>query len=656
MMKFVRFLILLAAMALPGLAQAKDDLPQVRLEILKRDIAFDGESFGAHGEYEKIEAIAHMRIDPEAEANLKIVDLALAPRAADGMVEYDTDVVIIRPVEAAKARRILLYEVVNRGMRIMSMMTGGGYNPDAAGDGLLMRQGYTVVASGWQDDIVPAMPGMPVKFVTARFPTAMRDGEPITGRVFAERIFDDLKSDSIALTYPAASLDQSLALLTVRATGKDAPVTIPASEWSFASEKAISLKRPESFDAGAIYTFSYIARDPKVTGLGFAATRDLISWLRHASADEGNPLADIAEAPCEKDKAGTCINPGGGIYESAFAFGASQSGRYLRDYLWQGFNRDLAGRKVFDGMIPFIPGARQTFTNYRFGEPGRFSRQHEEHDVPGFSFPFAYATLTDPVTGRRDGILDACRKDGTCPKLFHIDTGGEFWQAGASLVGTGGTAADVEFPEDVRAYMIASGAHAVGMTMPACKFGPNGLDYSPVVRALAIAMADWTTGAKEPPPSAWPRLAKGELATVEALEFPAIPSLGLMKPKVLNRPVPPAGRPEWPIHVPVVDADGNDAPGIRMPALAAPAGTYLSWNLRKPGYAEDELCMIMGSFIPFADDVDSRGGDPRTSFAERYPNPNARAETYGEAADALVREGYLLAEDAARLKAKATLE
>jgi hypothetical protein len=653
----VRHLILLAALALPGLAAARQDLPEIRMEIVSREIAFEGQRFGERGQYEKITAIAHMRIDPEAEENLRIVDIGLAPRAADGMVEYDIDVVILRPVEAKRARRVMIYEVVNRGrgMRIMAMMTGAGYNTDAAGDGLIMREGYTVVASGWQDDIVSAMPGMTSESsVDARFPVASHGGEPITGRVSTERIFDDLTGDSIDLPYPAASLDQADALLTVRATGRDAPVVIPASQWSYKNERGIALNRPAGFDAGAIYRFSYIAKDPKVTGLGFAATRDLVSWLRHASAAQGNPLADIASAPCETDAKDQCANPGGGVYSSAVAFGASQSGRYLRDYLWQGFNRDLAGRRVFDGVIPFIPGARQTFTNYRFAEPGRFSRQHEDHDVPGFSFPFAYSTLTDPVTGRRDGIMQACREDGTCPKVFHIDTGGEFWQAASSLVGTGGTARDVAFPADMRAYMIASGAHAPGMTMPACKFPPNPLDYSPVVRALMLRMVDWSTGAREPPPSAWPRLAEGELATVEALEFPAIPSLGLKKPKVLNRPVPPVGRPDWPIFVPVVDADGNELPGIRMPALEAPTGTYLPWNLRKPGFAEDELCLIMGSYLPFAEDAASRGDDPRPSLAERYPDPDAREALAAEAADELVRDGYLLEEDARRLKEAAS--
>ena len=638
-----RLLSILLLLAAAGGAGADPGLPSVRLEIQSRESAFGGERFGEYGAYEKIVAVAHMRIDPLAEGNRKIVDLALAPRAADGKVEYDVDVVIVRPVEAARARRVMLYEVVNRGIRIMSYMTGGGYDPEGAGDGLTMRQGYTVVASGWQSDVDP-------KLVDARFPIATREGEPVVGRVSTERIFDDLSGNRIELPYPAASLDPSTATLDVRATGRDQPTPIPASDWSFADERSVELKRPKGMDAGAIYRFRYLARDPAVTGLGLAATRDLVSWLRHASAAEGNPLADLAEAPCERDADGECVNPEGGAFSSVVAFGASQSGRYLRDFLWQGFNRDLLGRRVFDGAIPFIAGARQTFTNYRFGEPGRFSRQHEDHDVPGFGFPFTYATLTDPVSGRRDGILNQCRSDGSCPKLFHIDTGAEFWQAASSLVGTGGSAGDVAFPDDVRAYAIASGAHAVGMTLPACAFPANALDYSTVVRALLLRMVDWTTGRATPPDSRWPRLAAGELASVEKLRFPTIPSLGLRKPTVLNRPNPPAGRPEWPVFVPVVDDDGNERPGIRMPALAAATGTYLPWNLRKTGYAEGELCLIMGSFLPFADDAAARGDDPRPSLGERYPEPGDRRARYLEAVEQLAAEGFLLAEDAERLR------
>ncbi len=614
----------LLALALPQAAMARQRGPSVSLEIKSRAPAFNGQTFGEHGAYEQITAVARMRIDPRAPANRGIVDLKLAPRAADGMVEYDVDVVILRPQDPAKARRVLFYDVVNRGMRLLAMMTGGNMmNPNDPGDGLMMRQGYTMVWSGWQGDLggsgnamlaaLPAGVTLP-KLIGARFPVATNKGRPITGPVSTEAIFDSASGKAMTLPYAAASLTQPGARLTVRAVSDSPARTIPASDWRFTDDRHIELTRPADMDAGAIYRFEYTAKDPWVMGLGFAATRDLVSWLRHAPIAAGNPLADIAAAPCERDVTDVCANPEGGNFSAAVAFGGSQSGRYLRDFLWQGFNRDPAGRKVFDGVIPFIPGARQTFTNFRFAEPGRFSRQHEDHDVPGFAFPYTYATVTDPVTGKRDGILNACNETGTCPKVFHIDTSGEFWQAGSSLVGTGGTARDVDFPTEVRAYMIAGGAHAPGMTLPACRYPANALNYSPVVRALIVAMVDWSLVKRNPPESRWPSLAKGELLPIDQLRGPNVPGADLVWPKVMNRPIPPKGKMAWPMHVPAIDADGNDAPGIRLPQLAAPQGTYLGWNLRKAGYGEGDLCLLSGTYLPFAKDAASRGGDERLSL------------------------------------------
>lgn len=644
MPKFCKFLIILLAFLLPGLAHAKDNVPQIRLDVQSREMAFGGQTFGDRGTYERIIAIAHMRIDPLAEGNRAIVDLALAPRASDGMVEYETDVIILRPQDPAKAKRVMIYDVVNRGMRLMSMMSGGSFDPNSPGDGQLMREGVTIVASGWQSDVNGG------GRVAARFPVAAMSDGPITGRISTERIFDDLTTNRIDLPYAAASLDQANARLTVRARGRDDRVEISAANWNYGDNRHIIITRPAAMDAGAIYRFEYVARDPVVMGLGFAATRDIIAWLRHAPASSGNPLAELRANPCERDAKGKCANPDGGAFSSAIAFGGSQSGRYLRDFLWQGFNRGFDGKRVFDGVIPFVPGGRQTFTNFRFAEPGRFSRQHEDHDVPGFTFPFAYSAMTDPVTGRRDGILQSCTQSDTCPRVFHVDTSGEFWQAGSSLVGTGGTSRDIDFPDNVRAYMIAGGAHAPGMTMPSCKFSANPLNYTPIVQALIMRMVEWSSGQAMPPESRWPRIDTGELVTLGQMEFPKIASLDLQKPDVINRPVPPATRPDWPIHVPAVDADGNDIGGIRMPALAAPTGTFLPWNFRKAGFAENEFCLVFGSYFPFAETDDAKGDDPRRSMSERYPEAGARERLYDAAIEKLVREGFLLEENAGKLR------
>ncbi|MFT4025979.1 MAG: alpha/beta hydrolase domain-containing protein, partial [Novosphingobium sp.] len=594
-----------------------------------------------HGAYEKITALAWLKIDPKAPENQGITDIALAQRDADGLVRYDTDLIILRPIDGRKARRVLVYDVVNRGIKTVGMLNGGAIgltDPIDKGDALLMRQGVTVVWSGWQGDFRTSSEGP--QPIGGHFPLLTGKAGPVTGRTSTETIFDRADGKVMRLPYPALTLDQGKAMLTVQAVTGSPKRVIPPAQWRYLDDGNVEVTRPADMDAGAIYHFEYVAKDPKLFGLGFAATRDLVAFLRHGSAAEGNPLADIASAPCDKTAVGACANPAGGAFASAIAWGVSQSGRYLRDYLYQGFNRDTSGLRVFDGVMAVIPGARRTFTNYRFAEPGRFSRQHEDHDVPGFSFPYAYSTLRDPVTGRTDGILRACEATQTCPKLMHFDTSGEFWQAGASLVGTGGTGHDVPFPPNVRAYMLAGGAHAPGLMMPACRYPANPMLYSNALRALFLAMVDWTLDRQAPPPSRWPSLAKGELVPPASLRGPA----GITWAKVINEPIPPAGKPAWPIFVPAIDADGNDLPGIRPPQVAAPVGTLLGWNLRKAGYGEGDLCLLSGTFLPFAADRAARGSDPRLSLAERYPA--GRETELRKAADALVAARLLLPEDA----------
>jgi hypothetical protein len=647
-MRPLHYLLLALLSLVPAATSAKPLIGGVQLEIRSRTPVFVGETFGTRGAYEKISGLAYLLIDPKAPENRGIADLALAERDADGMVHYDVDFAILRPIAARKARRVLVYDVVNRGMRTAGVLNGGFIgmaDPIEKGDALLMRQGMTVVWSGWQGDFPTSGDRPPL--IRGHFPLVTGKTGPITGRTSTELIFDRPEGNVMHLPYSALTLDQSNAVLTVQAVTDSPKRVIPTSQWRYLDDGNIEVTRPADMDAGAIYRFEYVAQNPKLHGLGFAATRDLIAFLRHGTAEEGNPLADLAAAPCERDAAGACVAAPGGIFASTIAFGVSQSGRYLRDFLYQGFNRDLAGRKVFDGMLAMIPGARRTFTNYRFAEPGRFSRQHEDHEVPGFSFPYTYATLRDAVTGETDGIMRACADTGTCPRLMHFDTSAEFWQAGAALVGTGGTSGDVPFPANVRAYMFAGGSHAPGFTLPACRYSGNPLNYGPTMRALFVAMTEWTLGQRQPPPSRWPSLAKGELVPVASLRGPAVP--GLAWSKVLNEPIPPAGKAAWPIFVPIVDADGSDRAGIRPPQLAAPAGTLLGWNLRKPGYGEGDLCLLAGTFLPFAADAASRGSDPRLSLAERYGSPEANSDQrkarLRAAANDLVAARLLLPED-----------
>ena len=640
-------LFTIATLTVALCAEAKGVQPVLSLEVISRSSAFGGVAFGDRGAYEQISAIAHLQIDPQATANRGIVDLDRAPKDSNGLVHYDVDVLILRPLSSAHARRVLIYDVVNRGhATIQGLNDASLARADDAGDGFLMRQGYTILRSGWQGDI--AQPGL----IGARFPIATDRRRPITGRVSEEAVLDDLTGARITLPYPAATLTQTTAALTVRQHSEDPPQVVLPENWRYQDDRHVSFDRPANMDAGAIYRFSYIARDPVVMGLGFAATRDLIAFLRHGSRDAAgipNPLADIASADCERNAHGECANAAGGVFSSVVAYGGSQSARYLRDWTWQGFNRDLAGQRIFDGIIAFIPGARRTFTNMRFAEPGRFTRQHEDHDVPGFDFPFTYIAMRDPMTGRSDGILSRCAADRTCPKIFHIDTSGEFWQAGASLVGTGGSDTDVSFPSDVRAYMIAGGAHATGISGPMCAHPANTLNYTPVIRALLVDMIDWTTQRRDPPDNRWPKVADGALVDAQELRAPDLSSLRVVWPKVVNRPAARSGHHRMQVLVPIVDADGNDVPGIRMPQLTAPIATYLGWNVRRAGFAKGELCLVYGSLVPFASDVTSRGSDPRRSIAERYADSNDRHLRIEQAVERLRRDRLLLDDDAARM-------
>ncbi|MFN8624754.1 MAG: alpha/beta hydrolase domain-containing protein [Candidatus Binatia bacterium] len=653
-----------------------------RIEVVKRQPAFGGASFGNIGVYERIDAVAYLKIDPRHPANAGIVDLDKAPRH-NGWVSYSTDLVILRPIDGAKARRVLVFEVANRGTKVLLQMLNDVARPgelmtaEESGQGFLMRQGYTVVFSGWQGDLdASADPRMREMFgnvplIKAHLPVARNGKRSIVGMTQTEVVFDNLITPTtISLVYPAATLDQTQATLTVRARQRDVKREIARDHWRYVNDRSVQLDRPADMDAGAIYEFVYRARDPIVMGLGFAVTRDLVSFLRYEQKDSaGNPspLADLSQAPCEVNgSSGRCALAGAPV-DLAIAIGASQSGRYLRDFTWQGFNADGSGRRVFDGMIPIVAGARQTFTNVRWAQPGRFSRQHEEHLVYGNQFPFTYATTTDPVTGKRDGILARCSANQTCPRLFHIDTAAEFRTAGAALVGTDGAGRDVAFPENVRAYMIASGTHYPGGTLPACQYQANPMQRGAPLRAALVAMTDWVAGRTQPPPSRWPSIAGGTLAdpaSQAAVGFPDLFGIGMPYSPVVNgvevadyTNVPPQAdySRSWKILVPTTDADGNDIGGIRLPDIAAPVGTYLGWNVRRKGYAEGELCLVVGSFKPFAADAAtrSRDGDPRLSLAERYAGKADYINKVRQAAASLRDEGFLLGEDVDRYVARA---
>jgi hypothetical protein len=693
LLTLVALLIMSLALQTPGRPRTLQSGPKAdphdtaagfvdQLEIKSVADAYGGASFGSIGPYVVISGVVHGKINPNHPANAGIVDLNRVQVGTDGFVAYTTDFVILRPKNAATAKRILFYDVVNRGGKsALGTFNGAGATFDAGkqGDGLLLRQGYTIVWSGWQGDVRQSGNGGAGGEIGANFPVATNaEGTPITGMSREEVVFDKTENPSaFRLTYPAANLDQSKVTFNVRETWVtptgmtwDSPSkVIPASNWKYVDDKQVVVNRPADMDAGAIYSFVYPAKDPIVMGIGFAAVRDLISFLRYDSTDKQgtqNPLNDLKQAPCAINQAnGQCaVNPSTNV-DVAIGEGISQSGRFTRDFLWQGFNDDARGHKVFDGLMPIIPGSRKTYTNFRWGQPGRWSKEHEDHFQPGDQFPFTYAVTTDPVSGVTDGLLKKCLASNTCPKIMHLDGAFELWGGRGSLLVTDGAGHEIPIPDNVRLYMVPGTQHGGGNGVGseaernACQNLSSAVDERATDRALIPAMEAWLATGEAPPPSRYPMISAGTLAPPTSrtqVGFPDLSKIGVAYPAAYNqlfltdysKAVPVANLTKlYQVLMPTTDADGNEISGVRVPDVSVPIATYTGWNPRKAGFAQGEACSSVGSTIPFAKTAADRNvnGDPRRSLAERYSSKADYVNKVQLASKALVEQRLLLDED-----------
>ena len=625
----------IAVLGLIVTASASAQITRVDIAVVESP-AFNGRHFGQVGPYEQLRGIVYGEVDPADPRHQAIVNLEHAPRNESGRVEYTATVEIYRPVDMNRWNRAIHHTVPNRGRL-------GEVEPT------LLELGLALVWVGWQGDIDPTD-----RNIVASLPVATRsDNSAIEGPALEEFIFDDSASVSRGtLTYPSASNNPVQAMLTVRRTQTAERLTPPHLKWKYLNLSQIEITRPTGFDGGAIYEFVYQAKDPIVMGLGFAPIRDTISFLRYEHTDrEGNP------------------NPlaFNGLPRTAISLGISQSGRVLRDFLYQGFNEDVEGRIVFDGIHPNIAGSRKTFTNYAFGQPGRWQKQHEDHVYPGDQFPFTYASLTDTISGRSDGLLKRCTATNTCPKIIHSDGEAELWQGRASLVVTDSNGRHIELPDNVRVYLMAGtqhggggGVHAETPARGLCQNFGNPLPLRDIRLALNVALHEWVAEAVEPPPSRFPTVANGGLVSPANSQFPDIPGVsysGSYNPLRLHdhTTIPPEPGDAYEVLLPAMDTDGNMTAGIRHPNLAAPIGTYTGWNLRSTGFAEGAQCGGMGSFIPFALSAADRkaSSDPRRSLAERYPNHQVYVDAVSTAATQLVEERFLLPVDAKRIVERA---
>ena len=633
----------------------------------KESPTFGGYAWPGVGPYEKIVGRAFGEVDPTDPKNAVIVDIQFAPRNARGKVEYAFDFYILKPIDLARGAHKVVYEPPNRGAKTwttLGRVSSGGNDPGAIADArelsnaFLMSRGYTIVWSGWDVSAGTDNSG----FVsTITLPIAKNpDGSAITGPAY-EYIVN--AGASYALSYPAATRDQSKATLTRRAKLNDAPRVIPATGWTYnAGGAAISLlPAGTSFVANDIYEFSYTAKDPTVNGLGFAAIRDWNAFLRYET----------------RDAAGTA-NPLAGDITRIYTEVRSQPGRLLNDFRHLGFNQAENGRKVFDGMMQWIAAGDGINMNYRFSQPNRTERNRQDHLYLEGRFPFANVSTRDPFTGTTASRYDRCTATNTCPLAVEIYSANEYWVKAASLLHTD-PAGTKDLPDSpfTRNYFISSHQHGTGdaAARGSCQQFLNPLDSAPVQRALFIALDEWSTKGTPPPPSQVPKLSDGTLVSPlphSGVGFPRVPGVtynGLkttrylfdygsgfyetgiptINPPVVTAPYQdnPANGKIYPSFVPKTDSDGNDIAGVRLPDVTVPLATYTGWALRA-GAAAGDGCEGSGQYIPFPKTRADRlaTGDPRLSIEERYPSASAYADAVKQAIEDLVAKRLMLREDA----------
>jgi Alpha/beta hydrolase domain len=649
MVHAIRLVLLLTLFgSVPSMAGAE----VTRLEVTRREPVLNGQPFGKAGPYEKLVGTVHFALDPQTRANAHIVDLALAPRDAGGRVVFSADFYLLKPVDPARGNGRLFYEAGNRGTkRILPVFQNAANSADPTtpaefGNGVLMNEGYTLLWMGWQWDVPEGRMRMDI-------PIATDGGRPIFGLVRGNFIpganaSTALIADRGHKPYPVVDADSAGHVMYVRTRPDDEPRVVPRARWRFAAPDAVTLDG--GFEAGRIYDIVYRARDPRVVGVGLAGTRDLISFFKHQPAAAGNP------------------SPG---LRFAFGWGVSQTGRFLRHFVYEGFNADEQGRIVFDGVFDQVGGAGRGSFNHRFGQQSRDQLQHFNIQYPVDMFPFSDEEQTDSATGARDGLLERARRSNTVPKFFHLLTNSEYFNRAGSLTHTDVTGSrDVAPPATSRIYMVSSAPHIVGPFPPAPftdkdfvgQADMNPLVYTPVIRALFRALSAWVADGVDPPASRYPRLDDGTLTTPEKAGWPKVPGVELprapmttyrlnfgpdwSKGRVTIEP-PRLGAP-FVSRVPAVDDAGNDRGGIRLPQIAVPLATHTGWNYRRPEIgAPDRLASEIGSYLalPKTKGDAQRTGDGRASIEERYANKLAYLDRIGAVARELVEQKYLLPDD-----------
>ena len=612
------------------------------ISIQTREPFQDGRGFGPVGAYETIRGVMHFAVDPRAAANRAIVDIDNAPVNDRGMVEFEADFQIMKPLDPKRANGALLFDVVNRGrVTTTGLFRTSAAEPESSTQ-FLFERGFTVLAIGWQHDI-PTGSGRE-SALRIKAPVATRKGQPIKGLVavsftLAKPADTQLLSDRGHVPYEVADPNAPGTQMKMRHLDGREEI-VPREKWGFRGRDHVYMEG--GFAGGRSYQVIYQSQNPPVTGLGYAGVRDGVSAVRQGQFEElGLPA---------------------GTFVRALGAGPSQSGRFLRGFLHEGFNLDLEGRRVFDGVLAIIAGGNRTTINYRFAQPS---------GNPGLFFPFSDESQNDAETGESGGLLSSL-PPAARPKMVYLNTPSEYWRASnASLIHTKvDGSGDFPIAPDTRLYVVAGTQHgpaAWPVKKGVRELPPNPLNYRWVLRAAFVALDAWVAGKAEPPPSRYPRLDRNELTRPEDIAFPKIPGVTVPPSGQAMRraKLPPDFRSEGPITilpprsgnlypnwVSRVNEDGNEIAGILVPELKVPLGTYLPWNQLFPGAKDMTASLSLeGGFVPFARDEAGRKArnDPRPSLAERY---SSREDFLGRTALAaleLVREGYFLDQDVAPL-------
>ena len=629
-------------------------------EVTSREDLLGGKSFGLAGPYEKIGGRILYAIDPDHPANRRITDIDNAPTNSEGEIEFSADFFLLKPKQIRRGNRAVFFEVSNRGGKALLLyFNRAGRSRDFTseaeiGDGFLMRHGYTVLWLGWQFD-TPRVDGR-IRLYPA---VARQKDRPIRGLVRCDFVVtkpvrDHLLSDRNHIPYPTADTAASENVMTVRDGVESQRREIPRSQWKFArfsdgqlTPDATYVALEGGFKAGKIYEVVYVSESPPLVGLGMVAVRDMLSHLKNHSSE--------------------ALSIPQGSIDRTFGFGSSQSGRFLRTFLYHGLNQDEEGRPAFDGVIPHVAGAGRGSFNHRFAQPSRDAQPYANFFYPTDIFPFTDVEQTDPATGITDGLLTHSPEARFQPKIFYTNSSYEYFGRAASLTHTTVDGKrDARMQDNVRMYLFAGTQHGPGPFPPAISRGQepsNPMDYRWPLRALLKSLDRWVASGTAPPPSRYPRIDRGTLLPFEQLNFPTLPDLNLPErihkafrvdygPSFRSQGIvtlqPPEVGAAFPILVPAIDEDGNEIDGILLPELKVPLATYTGWNLfNSTSGPTNALSSFQGCYLPFprTEQERQRMGDPRRSIQARYQN---RAEYVGlvtNAALELAAQGYVLSED-----------